>query len=126
MSPRSFSELKRSARRVAPFLARCQEGNLSPDHIFPLQTRSMGLVDRTVSRARSTGGGRTRTMKKEFAELPGWSFEVEEKPVGVYRVTATETGGRTFEMEGTDRESLLIDCREEAAALSEQEQFERP
>jgi hypothetical protein len=65
-------------------------------------------------------------VKKEFPELPGWSFEIEEQPAGVYHVTATEQGGRTFDMKGTDRDLLLTECREEAAALAEQEQFERP
>jgi hypothetical protein len=64
-------------------------------------------------------------MKKEFPELPGWTFEIDEESAGTYRITATEKSGRAFEMTGTDADSLLIDCREEAAALSEQEQFER-
>jgi len=64
-------------------------------------------------------------MKKEFPQLPGWSFEVEESPGG-YHITATETGGRTFDMRGPDCDLLLAQCREEAAALSEQAQFERP
>ena len=63
-------------------------------------------------------------MKKEFPELPGWSFEVEAT-AGVYHITATEKGGRTFDMKGADRDLLLSECREEAAALSEQAQFER-
>ena len=65
-------------------------------------------------------------MKKEFPELPGWSFEIDEASPGVYRITATDIGGRSFEMKGTDREILLVECREEAAALAEQAQFERP
>ncbi len=65
-------------------------------------------------------------MKKEFPEVPGWSFEIEEQPAGVFHITATENGGRTFDMKGTDRDALLSECREEAAALSEQAQFERP
>lgn len=64
-------------------------------------------------------------MKNEFPELPGWSFEIDEQSAGVYHITATEKSGRTFEMNGTDRDLLLSECREEAAALSEQEQFER-
>lgn len=64
-------------------------------------------------------------MKKEFPELPGWSFELEELPAGGYRVIATATSGRTFETKGTDGETLLAECRQEVAALSEQEQFER-
>jgi hypothetical protein len=65
-------------------------------------------------------------MKKEFPELPGWSFEIEAPSSGVYHITATEKGGRTFDMKGTDPDVLLSECREEAAALSEQAQFERP
>jgi hypothetical protein len=64
-------------------------------------------------------------MKKEFPELPDWSFEIEELSAGGYRVTATAKSGRTFEAKGTDREALLAECRQEVAALSEQEQFER-
>jgi len=64
-------------------------------------------------------------MKKEFSELPGWSFEVEELSAGGYRVTATARSGRTFETKGTDREALLAECRQEVAALSEQDQFEK-
>jgi hypothetical protein len=63
-------------------------------------------------------------MKKAFPEVPGWSFEIEEQSLGVYHVTATENGGRTFDMKGTDYDSLLSECREEAAALSEKAQFE--
>ena len=65
-------------------------------------------------------------MKKEFPEVPGWSFEIEEQSAGVFHITATENGVRTFDMKGTDRDALLSECREEAAALSEQAQFERP
>jgi hypothetical protein len=64
-------------------------------------------------------------MKKEFPELPGWSFEIEELPTGGFRITATATSGRTFETNGTDCEALLAECRQEIAALSEQAQFER-
>lgn len=64
-------------------------------------------------------------MKKEFPELPGWSFEIEDLPPGGYRVTATAKSGRTFETRGTDYEALLAECRQEVAALSEQAQFER-
>ena len=64
-------------------------------------------------------------MKMEYPDLPGWSFEVEES-VGGFHVTATENGGRTFDMRGPDRDLLLTECREEAAALAEQEQFEKP
>ena len=63
-------------------------------------------------------------MKKDFPELPGWSFEIEEQSAGVYHITATEKGGRTFDMTGTDRDLLLSECREEAAALAERAQFE--
>ena len=65
-------------------------------------------------------------MKKEFPEVPGWSFEIEEQSGGGYQNTPTEKGGRTFDMRGPDRDLLLTECREEAAAISEQEQFERP
>ena len=64
-------------------------------------------------------------MIKEFPELPEWSFQIEET-AGGYHVTATEKSGRTFEMRGPDRDLLLTECRQEAAAISEQEQFERP
>jgi hypothetical protein len=64
-------------------------------------------------------------MKKEFAELPGWSFEIEELSAGGFRITATAKSGRTFETKGTDYEALLAECRQEVAALSEQDQFER-
>jgi hypothetical protein len=64
-------------------------------------------------------------MKMEFPELPEWSFEVEEVSAGAYQITATDKGGRTFDMKGTDRALLLTECREEAAALSEQAQFEK-
>jgi hypothetical protein len=49
-------------------------------------------------------------MKQEFPELPGWSFGVEES-AGVYHITATEKGGRTFDMKGADRDVLLSECR---------------
>jgi hypothetical protein len=64
-------------------------------------------------------------MKTEFPDLPEWSFEIEESEGG-FHITATAKGGRSFDMTGPDRDMLLSECREEAAALSEQAQFERP
>jgi hypothetical protein len=64
-------------------------------------------------------------MKREFPELPGWSFEIEELSAGGYHITATAKSGRTFETRGPDLEALLAECRQEVAALSEQAQFER-
>jgi hypothetical protein len=64
-------------------------------------------------------------MKKEFPELPEWSFEIEERSAGVYHIVATQKGGRSFDMNGTDYDVLLAECREEAAGLSGRAQFER-
>lgn len=65
-------------------------------------------------------------MKRELPDLPGWSFEIDEESAGVYRVTARAKDGQTFEMKGSGEESMLSEHRQEAAALSERAQFERP
>ena len=51
-------------------------------------------------------------------ELPGWSFEVNEVSVGVFRVYGRDVADRTIEATGTDPEALLRRCTREAAELA--------
>ena len=39
-------------------------------------------------------------MPREFKELPGWSFAIDEVSAGVYRVLGRDLAGRTVEATG--------------------------
>jgi len=51
-------------------------------------------------------------------DLLGWIFEVDEVSAGVYKITATDTFGRSVEKVGCDPDSLLADCKKEAVLLA--------
>lgn len=57
-------------------------------------------------------------MKESFADLPGWSFEIDEVSAGVYEVTATDTSGHRLQMKGTDPDVLLVECRRIASQIA--------
>jgi hypothetical protein len=55
---------------------------------------------------------------KLFADLPGWTFEIQEVSAGVFRVRAVADTGRSIEMTGTDPDEVLKRCREAASVMS--------
>jgi hypothetical protein len=58
-------------------------------------------------------------MIKVHADLPEWSFEIDEVSAGVYEVTASDNRGRRFSSKGTDPDALLESCREQAMRLAQ-------
>jgi len=49
---------------------------------------------------------------KEFPELAGWRFLVQEISMGVYTAVGTNPCGEAIEMTGTDPDALLDECKE--------------
>jgi hypothetical protein len=56
-------------------------------------------------------------MKKTFADLPGWSFDVREVSAGVYEVVGTDARGLRVEAKGTDPDRLISQCKQDALDL---------
>jgi hypothetical protein len=61
-------------------------------------------------------------LKKVFEDLPGWSFDVDERSAGLYEVIASDRRGRRFSMIDADPWVLLERGHKEAL---EQEQRAR-
>ena len=57
-------------------------------------------------------------MAKQFKELPGWTFEIEEVSAAVYRVHGQNLAGRNVEAKGLDPDALLEHCKKAAAQMS--------
>jgi len=57
--------------------------------------------------------------------LPDWAFHVEEVSAGVYSVIATDRAGRTVEKKGIDPEALIMECKQAAIEMI-QDEAERP
>jgi len=55
------------------------------------------------------------------ADLPGWTFHVEEVSAGVYSVTATDRTGRAVEKKGIDPDALIAECRQTAIEILQNE-----
>jgi len=53
-------------------------------------------------------------VKKQFAELPAWYFDMDEVSAGVYEVIGRDTAGHIVSAKGTDLEALVEQCRQEA------------
>lgn len=53
-----------------------------------------------------------------FSDLPGWSFTVEERSVGVYVALGRDESGRSVQRSGTDPDELLDQCRADAHAIA--------
>jgi hypothetical protein len=64
-------------------------------------------------------------MKKQFADLPTWVFDMDEVSAGVYEVTGRDTTGHQVSAKGTDMDALLEQCRREAKRISIQEPNDR-
>jgi hypothetical protein len=56
-------------------------------------------------------------MPREFKELPGWSFAVEEVSARVYRVLGRDLAGRTVEATGPRLKVLLEKCLQDASQM---------
>jgi hypothetical protein len=57
-------------------------------------------------------------MKKRGTELPTWQFEIDEVSAGVYEVVGKDDLGHRVFAQGTDPDSLLAQCRSDAARLT--------
>ena len=57
-------------------------------------------------------------MKKTFADLPDWSFEVREVSAGVFEVTGTDGADHRAQMEGTNYDALLYNARNAITQLA--------
>ena len=60
-------------------------------------------------------------MRRTFADLPEWSFDIDEVSAGVYRVIAIDKNGRQISKTGIDPEALIEECRREAGSMSRRE-----
>lgn len=58
----------------------------------------------------------------KFEELPDWTFEVQETSANVYKVTGTDSAGRSVERQGLDPEVLLQDAKRDAIEMSQAKQ----
>ena len=47
----------------------------------------------------------------KYPDLPGWTFDVDEISVGVYRVRGSNVVGMIIEQTGNDPEILLANCK---------------
>jgi hypothetical protein len=56
-------------------------------------------------------------MKREFLDLPEWSFDIDEVSAGVYQVAATDRTGQRMSKTGVDPEALIEECRNEVRKL---------
>jgi len=56
-------------------------------------------------------------MAESFTEIPGWRFDVDEVSACVYKVTAEDTVGRTFEKSGLDPDALLEEAKQYAVKV---------
>jgi hypothetical protein len=57
-------------------------------------------------------------MIREYQELPGWTFDIDEKSAGVYEVVARAEKGHVITRVGTEPERLIDACKREAVDLS--------
>jgi hypothetical protein len=53
-------------------------------------------------------------VKKTFAELPAWTFNMDEVSAGVYEVIGTDEAGHRVSAKGPDLDAVLEECRRQA------------
>lgn len=51
------------------------------------------------------------SMTREFPELPGWRFTVQEVSAGCYRAEGRDDQGHQVGAMGTDSEAVLDQCK---------------
>ena len=56
-------------------------------------------------------------MEQNLIGPAGWSFEVDEVSVGVYKVRGTDQAGRHVESTGADPDALLLECKKAALRI---------
>ena len=56
-------------------------------------------------------------MKKRYAELPAWEFELDEISAGVYEVIGRDKAGHRVSAKGVDLDSLVEQCRKDAREI---------
>jgi len=56
-------------------------------------------------------------MRREFEELPGWTFGIDEVSAGVYEVIGRDDLGHLVTAKGVDLDVLVEECRQEALAI---------
>lgn len=56
-------------------------------------------------------------IRRTFADLPGWTFEIDEVSAGVYSVRGVDEVGRSIAATGTDPDAVLSECRQSAAKI---------
>jgi hypothetical protein len=56
-------------------------------------------------------------MKLHFEDLKNWSFEINEISNGFYEITAKNKIGNIIQMQGTEYDKLIEECREAAKKL---------
>jgi hypothetical protein len=57
-------------------------------------------------------------MKEDSDLLKGWTFEIDEISVNVYRIRGIDESGRSVEKTGTDPDMLLTQCKADALQIS--------
>ena len=53
----------------------------------------------------------------KFEELPNWTFEVLEVSANVYRVTGSDSAGRSVERQGLNPDVLLDEAKQDALEI---------
>jgi hypothetical protein len=53
-------------------------------------------------------------MRKQFPDLPGWTFEMEEVSASVYEVVGRDQSGHCVTSKGVDPDKALDECKKEA------------
>ena len=53
----------------------------------------------------------------KFDALPKWDFEVCETSANVYKVTGSDSAGRSVERQGLDPDSLLEEAKQDALSM---------
>lgn len=56
-------------------------------------------------------------MIRQYSELPGWTFEIDEKSAGVYEVVGRDLRGHIIAKIGTEPERLIDECKSEVTDL---------
>jgi hypothetical protein len=57
-------------------------------------------------------------MKRHFAELPDWEFDVQEVSAGVYEVIGKSKFGPNTSAKGFDVDELVDQCKKYAISFS--------
>ena len=58
-------------------------------------------------------------MKKEYPELPGWSFDLEEISASVYKVVGKDRAGRVASVTGTNLDQTIEQCKQRAKEIND-------